>query len=525
MEKRNPTQHRMTRRAAAHDYSAPGLYHITLHVAEALGQPLGRIVGDLSAPDGTPSAPHPTLSPIGQMVEHELLTAIAAHYPMIEIQDYIIMPEHLHFILEVHSTLITQNGKQATLGQVIAGFKKGCNRHYWEITGQQAASQQGKLAGTNKGAFSTPSPAAPQIAPDAPAIGGEDAARDDAARKDVTGVDSARKVAARKDAAGNDAAQKDAAGVAAVVGAPAVFPQVVSSSPAAQPATSAQPATFKVPGTASTGRPSLFASGYCDVMPLHGGQLATQRQYIKDNPRSRLLRMSNREQLTVRRGGIATALTPAALRGYLQRECPPHLATVEALAAIEDQLLITTETPTGIAGGKTASHTVPSGFPAGQSAPAGSNTPSSPAGNPRFITCDTFGNRALLTERRLLPVVCHRRDTARFGEQKARCLDAAAQGAVLISACISPKEREIINESVHRGFPTIVIHDNGFTDRYHPSAESLALCVSGRLLFVSPWKFQYRGKDEQVTVPLCKAMNCVAQALCRTKDSWWKVCS
>ena len=113
----------------------------------------------------------------------------------------------------------------------------------------------------------------------------------------------------------------------------------------------------------------------------------------------------------------------------------------------------------------------------------------------------------------------------RFGEQKARCLDAAAQGAVLISACISPKEREIINESVHRGFPTIVIHDNGFPDRYHPSAESLALCASGRLLLVSPWKYQYRGKDEQVTVPLCKAMNCVAQALCRTKDSWWKVCS
>ena len=44
MEKRKTTQHRMTRRAAAHDYSAPGLYHITLHVAEALGQPLGHRV-------------------------------------------------------------------------------------------------------------------------------------------------------------------------------------------------------------------------------------------------------------------------------------------------------------------------------------------------------------------------------------------------------------------------------------------------------------------------------------------------
>lgn len=29
MEMRYPTQHRMTRRAAAHDYSRPGLYHKT----------------------------------------------------------------------------------------------------------------------------------------------------------------------------------------------------------------------------------------------------------------------------------------------------------------------------------------------------------------------------------------------------------------------------------------------------------------------------------------------------------------
>ena len=57
MEKRNPIQHRMTRRAAAHDYTRPGLYHITLHVADGLGQPLGAVVGSLSAPDGSADAP------------------------------------------------------------------------------------------------------------------------------------------------------------------------------------------------------------------------------------------------------------------------------------------------------------------------------------------------------------------------------------------------------------------------------------------------------------------------------------
>lgn len=38
----------MTRRAIAHNYSAPGAYHITLHVADGLGQPFGTVVGNLT---------------------------------------------------------------------------------------------------------------------------------------------------------------------------------------------------------------------------------------------------------------------------------------------------------------------------------------------------------------------------------------------------------------------------------------------------------------------------------------------
>jgi hypothetical protein len=229
------------------------------------------------------------------------------------------------------------------------------------------------------------------------------------------------------------------------------------------------------------------------MMPIDAAQLETQRAYIAGNPRSRLLRMSNRSMLTVQRGAITTALTPAALRGYLQRECPPSVATAEALAAIQCRLL-------------TTAGSVSSGFPAGKS----------------FITCDTFGNRALLTEHRCLPVVCHRKDAARFSEQKQRCLEEAEMGAVLVGTRIAPQERDIMDEAVNHGFPVITLHDNGFADRYHPSADRLDLCAADRLLIVSSWKYQYRGKNEQITVLFCKAMNCVAQALCRTRDDWWK---
>ena len=143
-------------------------------------------------------------------------------------------------------------------------------------------------------------------------------------------------------------------------------------------------------------------------------------------------------------------------------------------------------------------------------------------GAARYVACDAFGNTALLMERRCLPVVCHRKDAKRFAEQKARCLEAAAQGAVLVSPRIATGEQEILDAAVHRGFPVVHIIDNGFTDRYHPSADRLDQCLADRLLLITPWHYEYRAKTDGIHVPLCKTMNCVAQALCRTKDSWWK---
>ena len=103
--------HSMTRRAVAHDYTKTGIYHITLHVADGLWQPLGDVVGDAMAPDGMPDAPRVDMTPIGQMVEYELLHSIHEHYPMVIVDTYIIMPDHLHFILEVQDKIISRNGK------------------------------------------------------------------------------------------------------------------------------------------------------------------------------------------------------------------------------------------------------------------------------------------------------------------------------------------------------------------------------------------------------------------------------
>lgn len=414
-------QHRLTQRALAHDYTRAGVYHITIHVADGLGQPLGKVTGNLSAPDGTADAPHTALTPIGQMVEHELLHTIHAYYPMVTIQDYVIMPEHLHALMVVQDRILSRNGKVLTIGQVIAGFKQGCNRKYWDIL---------KRA---KPASVLPRPAN-----------------------------------------GATATQTRPAGIAALT-----YPAANSTAAALT-----HPITNSATLTHATGddeRPGLFAPGYCDVIPVDERQRATQRAYISGNPRSRLLRTGNRSRLMTRRGGIDTAVTLPALCGYLQRVCPPRMVAQDALCKLELRLLL--------AGGK--------------------------------ITCDSYGNRDLLT-RRCLPVVCHRCDAARLGEQKQRCLQEAERGTVLVSARIAKGEQEIMDEALRHGYPVILIADNGFPEVYHPSATRIEQCATGQLLIVSPWQYQYRRKEDTVSVPFCKTMNCVAQALCRTKDTWWQ---
>ena len=72
------------------------------------------------------------------------------------------------------------------------------------------------------------------------------------------------------------------------------------------------------------------------------------------------------------------------------------------------------------------------------------------------------------------------------------------------------------------GFPIIRIEDNGFPEIYHPSAQRMDDCAVGSLLLLTPWAYQFRSHEEGVTIPFCKTMNCVAQAVCRMKDDWWK---
>ena len=448
MDSKDNGSHHMGWRGQAKNYSWAGTYHITIKVNEALGQLLGTVIGDASKPDGDPQAPRVSLTDIGMMVEQELTTSITAHYPMVEIQDHIVMPDHLHAIVVVRRNIISSNGRATHLGQVIAGFKKGCNRRFWQLRGLTAPiDRRGEPASAGP-AGSPPAPSGPL--PSSPS--------------------------------GPLPSSPSGPLPSSPSGPP--LPSSAGSPPLAVPPQEQLPQGQRPPSRASTGRPSLFSEGYVDVQPLREGQLEQQRRYIHNNPRSRLLRSSDRQRLQTQRGGIDTAVTLPALRGYLQRECHPSQITDETWRLLSSRLLTTT-------------HEKP------------------------FIICDSYGDRQLL-QRRLLPVVCHRKDAGLFELQKQRCLEAAAADAVLVSGRIAKGEQDIIDTTLSRGFPVIIIADNGFPELYHPSEHRIHLCSEGLLLMVTPWLYHYRRADEGISVAECKTMNCIAQALCRTKDDWWK---
>ncbi len=393
--------HRMGKRCQKKNYRLPGAYHITINVAERQWHPLGQVVGNLDQPDGDANAPRVELTAIGKMVEEELTKSITTHYPMIEVQDYVVMPEHLHFILVVHNSIISRNGRETHLGQVIAA------------NGQEDRTANGQQGITNDGQQGKPADA-----------------------------------------------------------------RAESTSPLRH---AVYPHGFKVPSSGTTNRPPLFAYGYVDVMPLQPGQLETQRHYIHNNPRSRLMRTSNRNLQSPQRGGIGTALKLPALKGYLQRECGTPIFDEDKWENIQKRLLI----------------------------------------NDGMVNCDSYGNRQLL-QCRLLPVVCHRKDKVSFTQQKQRCLTAASKGTILVSARIAKGEQEIIDTAIQQGYPVITIEDNGLPELYHPSERRIDLCATNKLLIVTPWRYIYRHTHEPISVVECKTMNCIVQALCRTKDSWWK---
>ena len=111
------------------DYSQPRIYMLTLAI-EGRQPLLGTLVGDASLPTTDPNGPRLLPSELGTAVLQEV-DGIPRYYPQITIITRQLMPDHLHILLYVTRPLPVH------LGQVVSGFKAGCNKK-WRLMQEKA---------------------------------------------------------------------------------------------------------------------------------------------------------------------------------------------------------------------------------------------------------------------------------------------------------------------------------------------------------------------------------------------------
>lgn len=231
--------------------------------------------------------------------------------------------------------------------------------------------------------------------------------------------------------------------------------------------------------------PSLFSAGYNDTLPITPDEVQTKIAYIRSNPERRLIKGSLPDCFAIHRGQHSPNWTLARVGQGLRHDT--YLAnSTEALQTAFDDLR-------------------PRLLPNGDS-----------------LALDYVGSPDLLTVPRKLPLICHRADAERFPEQAAAIIREAEQGAVIVSAFISPREREILRTLIAAGCPVIEITDNGFGKTYRPRGTSFYACAESRLLQITPWTYHYEKEPSPITRPMCMVMNELARLICAQDEDWWK---
>lgn len=154
------TQHNMKRRKPWHNYNRKGTYMLTLVVEgrhavlgkviampagdAAMRRPAGDAAGVVDAGDaagvvddeGTAMqklAAQVELTELGKAIRDEEQKKIHFYYKMVEIWKLCIMPDHIHMIVRVNEDM--PEGKH--LGDVVRGFKVGCTRAWWRLSGMR----------------------------------------------------------------------------------------------------------------------------------------------------------------------------------------------------------------------------------------------------------------------------------------------------------------------------------------------------------------------------------------------------
>lgn len=128
-----------------------------------------------------------------------------------------------------------------------------------------------------------------------------------------------------------------------------------------------------------------------------------------------------------------------------------------------------------------------------------------------------MGNRFLLDYPDKVAVKCSRRLTKQdIDAECQRFLAMASEGAVLVSPCISPGEKEVMRKAFEAGYPLILLLENGFAPYQKPSGRQFEACSQARLLLIAPWP--HHDDYRKITKKQCEELNALAR--CISDNDW-----
>ncbi len=123
-----------------------------------------------------------------------------------------------------------------------------------------------------------------------------------------------------------------------------------------------------------------------------------------------------------------------------------------------------------------------------------------------------IGNHFLLQWPVRVPIQCSRKLSAEaLARRQSALLALARKGAVLISPCISPGEKQIARAAMEEGLPLVVLLENGFPPLYKPPRVYFEACARGHLLMLAPWP--HHAGRWAITRERCLALNALAKRL------------
>jgi len=113
---------RKQNRIQNYDYSQDGAYFVTICTKDREA-----LLGEIIVGDGLARPAHISLTNYGIIVANEL-QQIPSYYDIVDVNQYAIMPNHIHMIITIGCTTTERKKPLPTLGNIVGGFKSGVSR-------------------------------------------------------------------------------------------------------------------------------------------------------------------------------------------------------------------------------------------------------------------------------------------------------------------------------------------------------------------------------------------------------------